>query len=430
MNNYLGLEVFDTQIDRDKILCQRESLKEGESKLWSEKEEFTGWVKLPLNYDKAEIEKIIKTSEKIQKQCDAFIIIGIGGSYMGARAAIEMLSANSNSRGANLPEIYFAGQNLSGNYHSELLQKLKDKDVCICVISKSGTTTEPCIAFEIFKEFLQKKYGKEKAAGRIYVITDKTEGILREEAVTEGYESFVVPKDIGGRYSVLSSVGLLPIAAAGIDIKEMLKGAADITAKLDEQETDSGKIVMENVWQYAAMRKILYDRGKLIEVFEYYEPKLRYFAEWLKQLFGESEGKDGKGIFPVNLEFTTDLHSMGQFLQEGNQIFFETVLNVTKPNTDLKVPESVSDLLKGKSINEVNQAAVNGVIAAHKDIGIPIIKVEIPKLTPYYFGQMVYFFETSCALSAYLMRVNPFNQPGVEEYKRRMNTCLHSGENL
>ena len=338
------------------------------------------------------------------------IVIGIGGSYLGAQAAISAL------RTETAPEIFFAGQNLSGTYHKELLEKIKGKELCLCVISKSGTTTESSVAFSILKDELYKKYGREEAAGRIYAITDAEKGILREETNREGYVSFVVPDDIGGRYSVLTAVGLLPIAAAGIDVEAMLKGAECAAIKSKEAKADAELL--------AATRISLLNRGKTIEVFEYYEPKLQFFAEWLKQLFGESEGKDGKGIFPAALQFSTDLHSMGQFLQDGNQIFFETVLNVLNPPGDLIVPDSAGELLAGKSMNAINQAALEGVVAAHEATGVPIIKLDIPELTPHCFGQMVYFFETTCALSGYLNGVNPFDQPGVESYKTEMRKIL------
>jgi glucose-6-phosphate isomerase len=404
----LSLNISDSLVTEDRIMDYQSRLNENQSRLESGKDEFTGWVKLPFEYDQEEINRIIKTAAKIQNQCDAFVVIGIGGSYLGARAAIEMLKSSNKC----IPDIYFAGQNISGTYHKELLEQIKDKDICLCVISKSGTTTETSIAFALLKECLIQKYGEEEAKQRIYAITDRKKGVLREEVKKEGYISFVVPDDIGGRYSVLTAVGLLPIAVAGIDIEAMLKGAA-----AEARNKTNGFL-------YAAIRNELFKRGKVIEIFEYYEPKLQYFGEWLKQLFGESEGKEGKGIFPATLQFSTDLHSMGQFLQEGNQIFFETVLNVIQPQKDLVVPEKVGGILAGKSMNQVNQAALKGVMAAHRSAGVPMIRIDIPSLTPYDFGQMVYFFERSCALSAYITGVNPFNQPGVENYKAEMRKML------
>lgn len=404
----LSLNISYSLVTEDRIMDYQSRLNENQSRLESGKDEFTGWVKLPFEYDQEEINRIIETAAKIQNQCDAFVVIGIGGSYLGARAAIEMLKSYNKC----IPDIYFAGQNISGTYHKELLEEIKDKDICLCVISKSGTTTETSIAFALLKECLIQKYGEEEAKQRIYAITDRKKGVLREEVKKEGYISFVIPDDIGGRYSVLTAVGLLPIAVAGIDIEAMLKGAAAEARN------------KRNGFLYAAIRNELFKRGKVIEIFEYYEPKLQYFGEWLKQLFGESEGKEGKGIFPATLQFSTDLHSMGQFLQEGNQIFFETVLNVIQPQKDLVVPERVGGILAGKSMNQVNQAALKGVMAAHRSAGVPMIRIDIPSLTPYDFGQMVYFFERSCALSAYITGVNPFNQPGVENYKAEMRKML------
>lgn len=383
-------------------------------KLWSGNEEYTGWVKLPLTYDKEEIERILNTADKIQEQCKLFIVIGIGGSYLGTRAVVHALAERAIP---GCPEIRFAGNNLSGTYHAALLDEMAHKDTCICVISKSGTTTEPSIAFAVLKEELIKKYGAEAANKRIYAITDGEKGVLREEADAEGYVTFVVPNDVGGRYSLLTPVGLLPIAVAGLDVKELLKGAEVMAGAPD---WDFGAS------DYAVIRHELLKEGKNIEIFEYYEPQLMYLAEWLKQLFGESEGKEGKGLFPASLQFTSDLHSMGQFLQEGNQIFFETIINVLHPDEDIIVPDSAGKMLAGKSMNQVNQAAVSGVMAAHEAVDISMIKIDIPELTPYYFGQLIYFFETTCAITAYLMGVNPFDQPGVEQYKDEMRKVLVS----
>ncbi len=412
MSGNLKLDLSRSLIEPQDVTDFEAGLETAKKRLWSGKEPFTGWVNLPFAYDKNELKDILETAGKIRKQCEVFIVIGIGGSYLGAQAAISALRPE----GAAAPEIYFAGQNLSGTYHKELLEKIRGKELCLCVISKSGTTTEPSVAFSILKDELYKKYGRKEAAGRIYAITDAEKGVLREETAREGYKSYVVPDDIGGRYSVLTAVGLLPIAVAGIDVEAMLKGA--------EEAASSSKTAKADAELLAAARISLLNRGKTIEVFEYYEPKLQFFAEWLKQLFGESEGKDGKGIFPAALQFSTDLHSMGQFLQDGNQIFFETVLNVLNPPGDLTVPESAGELLAGRSMNAINQAAVEGVIAAHQTAGVPIIKLDIPELTPRCFGQLVYFFETACALSGYLNGVNPFDQPGVESYKAEMGKAL------
>ena len=412
MKEALNLDLSRALVEAQEMTAWEKGLEDGKKRLWSGKEAFTGWVSLPFDYDRNELKDILTTAEKIKKQCEVFIIIGIGGSYLGAQAAISALKTGNE----DAPEIYFAGQNLSGTYHKELLEKIKGKELCLCVISKSGTTTESSVAFSILKDELYKKYGKEEAAKRIYAITDAEKGILREETKREGYVSFVVPDHIGGRYSVLTAVGLLPIAVAGIDVEEMLQGVESAAKAAKEDKSDTELL--------AAARISLLNRGKSIEVYEYYEPRLQFFAEWLKQLFGESEGKDGKGLFPAALQFSTDLHSMGQFLQDGNQIFFETVLNVVNPPEDLIVPESAGELLAGRSMNAINQAAVEGVIAAHEATGVPIIKIDIPELSPYYFGQMVYFFETTCALTGYLMGVNPFDQPGVESYKSEMRKVL------
>ncbi|MDR1572736.1 MAG: glucose-6-phosphate isomerase [Clostridiales Family XIII bacterium] len=380
--------------------------------LASGKEAFTGWIGLPQREESEETTRIAAAAARIKAQCDALVVIGIGGSYLGARAALDICGKYHAAQGA--PAILFAGLNISGAYHAELLDDLKDKEFCLCVISKSGTTTEPNIAFAILKDLLVGRYGKAEAAKRIYAITDPTGGTLRAETEAEGYESFVIPPDVGGRYSVLSPVGLLPMAAAGIDIGEVLAGARR-AAEDDLRELAA---------RLAAARKALLDGGKTVEIFEHYEPALFYFAEWLKQLCGESEGKNGTGLFPAALSFSTDLHSLGQFLQEGNQIFFETLLDVIEPARDLTVPAGADPLLAGKSMNAVNRAATEGVIAAHRAAGIPIARVGVPDLSPYSFGQLVYFFELTCAYTGRLMGVDPFDQPGVEQYKREMKRLL------
>ncbi len=412
MTQAIRLDLAQTDVDESTINKWNDSLKAGKERLWSGEEAFTGWVKLPFEYERQELLRILETAEKIRNQCEVFIVIGIGGSYLGAQAAITCCRVEDK----NGPEIYFAGQNISGTYHKELLNQIKDREICICVISKSGTTTESSVAFSILKDLLYQKYGREEAARRIYAITDAKKGVLRAETEREGYTSFVVPDDIGGRYSVLTAVGLLPIAVAGIDVKTMLAGAEEEAKQLKADFSDAEKL--------AATRVSLLKKGKPIEIYEYYEPRLQYFSEWMKQLFGESEGKNGTGIFPAALQFSTDLHSMGQFLQEGNQIFFETVINLENPPEDLIVPASAGELLAGRSMNGINQAAVEGVIAAHRAVGIPIIRIDITELTPFSFGQMVYFFETTCALSGYLMGVDPFDQPGVESYKSEMRRVL------
>ncbi|MBN7774031.1 glucose-6-phosphate isomerase [Clostridium aminobutyricum] len=420
----LKIDISRTGVTKEQLKNCAPKVEEAMEKLWSGQEEYTGWVKLPLQYGQDELEHLLNTAALIQTQCEILIVIGVGGSYLGTRAAVHALVGPDEIYGSGLspksyPEIKFAGNNISGTYHSQLLEDIRKKDVCLCVISKSGTTTETSIAFAILKAALIEKYGKEEAVKRIYAITDKAAGSLREEAEREGYESFEIPDDIGGRYSVLTSVGLLPMAAAGIDIKSMLAGAA---AMASSTEWDY------NGTDYAVARYELMKTGKQIEIVEYYEPQLDFFAEWLKQLFGESEGKEGKGLFPSSLHLTTDLHSMGQFLQEGNQIFFETILNVKKPARDLPIPNEAGGLFEGKSMNEVNRAALEAVLAAHEASGVPMVKIDIPEINAYYFGQLIYFFETSCSITAYLMGVNPFNQPGVERYKSEMKKMLQQSQ--
>jgi glucose-6-phosphate isomerase len=409
--NQVRIDLDASMLTYEELESMRSRLIAGQQRLESPEEGLTGWVRLPRKFDRQEVQRIKETAAVIRSKCDALVVIGIGGSYLGTRAAIEMLG----EKGAK-PAVYYAGQNISGTYHGELLAELADKDVCLCVISKSGTTMEPNIAFALLKNLLIGKYGKEEAAKRIYVVTNPKGGPFREEAEREGYESFAVPEDIGGRYSVLTPVGLLPISVAGIDIDAMLLGAAEMSDPLPFEADGAA--------QYAAARNRLFAMGKVIEVFESCEPRLLYFTEWLKQLFGESEGKQGKGIFPAALQLSTDLHSIGQFLQDGNQIFFETILNVNEPPRDLIIPQGVGKSLAGLSMNQVNRASVLGAMAAHRKAGIPMIRIDIPALTPYYFGQMVYFFERACALSGYLAGVNPFDQPGVEEYKAEMRRIL------
>ena len=390
--------------------------------------DFRGWIDLPVNYDKAELLKIKKAAKKINGDSDALIVIGIGGSYLGARAAIGMLShafpysiGNETRKG---PAIYYCGNNISSTYLTDLLEAVKDKDISVNVISKSGTTTEPALAFRIFRELLEKKYGVEEARKRIYATTDVKKGALKVLADKEGYETFVVPDDVGGRYSVLTAVGLLPIAAAGIDIDSIMKGAAD--AREVYSETD---ITKNDCYQYAAARNALSRKGKTIEIMVNFEPSLHYFGEWLKQLFGESEGKDGKGIFPAAADFSTDLHSMGQYIQEGQRDMFETFINVEKPKKEITIGTDAENLdglnfLSGKTVDFVNKQAFKGTVLAHNAGGVPVIILNVPEITPYYFGQLVYFFEKACSISGYLLGVNPFNQPGVEAYKKNMFALL------
>ena len=383
--------------------------------------DFRGWLDLPVDYDKDEFARIKKAAKKIQNDSEVLVCIGIGGSYLGAQAAIEFLNSNFYGKEkTDMPTVVFCGNSLSGSYLYDLIEWVGDKDFSINVISKSGTTTEPSVAFRIFKDKLIKKYGKEEAAKRIYATTDRQKGALKTEADAEGYEEFVVPDDIGGRYSVLTAVGLLPIAAAGADIDALMKGAAD--ARADYTDTDVHK---NSPYQYAALRNILYRKGYTTEIVENYEPNLRMFGEWCKQLMGESEGKDNKGIWPSSANFTTDLHSLGQYIQEGLRNLFETVIRVEKPRHDVKIPGDEKNLdqlnfLEGKSLNYVNDRAYEGVVLAHTDGGVPVMTVNIPDQTEHTLGYMIYFFELAIAISGYLNGINPFNQPGVEEYKRNM----------
>lgn len=388
--------------------------------------DFRGWLDLPVDYDKDEFARIKKAAKKIQNDSDVLICIGIGGSYLGAQAAIEFLNSNFYGKAdSDMPTVVFCGNSLSGSYLYDLIEWVGDKDFSINVISKSGTTTEPSVAFRIFKDKLIKKYGKEEAAKRIYATTDRQKGALKTEADAEGYEEFVVPDDIGGRYSVLTAVGLLPIAAAGADIDELMKGAAD--ARADYTDTDLSKATP---YQYAALRNILYRKGYTTEIVENYEPSLRMFGEWCKQLMGESEGKDNKGIWPSSANFTTDLHSLGQYIQEGLRNLFETVIRVENPRHDVKIPGDEKNLdqlnfLEGKSLNYVNDRAYEGVVLAHTDGGVPVMTVNIPDQSEHTLGYMIYFFELAIAISGYLNGINPFNQPGVEEYKRNMFGLLN-----
>jgi len=390
--------------------------------------DFLGWIDLPVNYDKDEFARIKKSAEKIKSDSEVLIVIGIGGSYLGARAAIEMLTNNFHNALDNdkrkAPKIFYVGNNISSTYMTELLQAIEGKDISLNIISKSGTTTEPAIAFRILRTYLEKKYGVEEARKRIYATTDKAKGALKTLADAEGYESFAVPDDIGGRFSVLTAVGLLPIAAAGVDIDEMMKGAADA------REVYSKPSLKDNeAYQYAAVRNALYDKGKVIEVLVNYEPSLHFFNEWWKQLFGESEGKDNKGLFPAAVDFTTDLHSMGQYIQEGRRTLFETVISVEKAKYEINIEAAENDMdglnfLAGKTMDFVNKKAFEGTILAHNDGGVPNMVLNVPELSPYYFGYMVYFFEKACGISGYLLGVNPFNQPGVEAYKKNMFALL------
>lgn len=390
--------------------------------------DFLGWIDLPENYDRDEFDRIKKAAAKIQSDSEVLLVIGIGGSYLGARAAIEFLRHsfyNTVSKEIRkTPEIYFVGNSISSTYIKHLMDVIGDRDFSINMISKSGTTTEPAIAFRVFKEMMEKKYGKEEAAKRIYATTDKARGSLKNLATEEGYESFVVPDDVGGRFSVLTAVGLLPIAVSGADIDKLMEGAqAGRKAALEAsfEENDALK--------YAALRNILLRKGKCIEILANYEPSVHYVSEWWKQLYGESEGKDQKGIFPASVDLTTDLHSMGQFIQDGSRNMFETVINIETSREEIILKEEAVDLdglnyLAGKSVDFVNKSAMNGTILAHTDGQVPNLMVKVPEVSEFYLGQLFYFFEFACGVSGYLLGVNPFNQPGVESYKKNMFALL------
>ena len=390
--------------------------------------DFLGWIDLPVDYDKEEFSRIEKAAEKIKKDSDVLIVIGIGGSYLGARAAIEFLRHgfyNSVSKEIRkTPEIYYCGNSLSGTYLKQLIEVVGDRDFSVNIISKSGTTTEPAVAFRIFKEMLENKYGKEEAAKRIYATTDKAKGALKNLATEEGYETFVVPDDVGGRFSVLTAVGLLPIAVSGADITKLMEGAADM------RQTCLNKDFAENdSLKYAAIRNILLRKGKSVEILCNYEPSLHYVSEWWKQLFGESEGKDQKGLFPASVDLTTDLHSMGQFIQDGSRIMFETVMELENPSLDVTINEEPVDLdglnyLSGKTLDFINKSAMKGTQLAHTDGNVPNLSVKLPKQDEFSLGQLFYFFEFACGVSGYILGVNPFNQPGVESYKANMFALL------
>lgn len=390
--------------------------------------DFLGWIDLPEDYDKEEFARIQKAAEKIQSDSEVLVVIGIGGSYLGARAAIEFLRHcfyNSvDKKVRKTPEIYYAGNSISGTYLSQLIETIGDRDFSVNVISKSGTTTEPAIAFRIFKEMLENKYGKEEAARRIYATTDRAKGALKGLATEEGYETFVVPDDVGGRFSVLTAVGLLPIAASGADIEKLMEGARSMRKLCLETEVEKNDAI-----QYALIRNILHAKGKSVEVLANYEPIFHYVGEWWKQLYGESEGKDQKGIFPAAVDLTTDLHSMGQFIQDGSRIMFETVMELENPALDITVKEEEKDLdglnyLAGKTMDFINKSAMRGTQLAHTDGNVPNLVIRIPEQSEFSLGELFYFFEYACGISGYLLGVNPFNQPGVESYKKNMFALL------
>ena len=389
--------------------------------------DFLGWINLPTDYDKEEFDRIKKAAEKIKSDSDVLVVVGIGGSYLGARAAIELLSHTFYNKLSKeerkAPEVYFAGNSISGTYLAHLIQVIGDRDFSVNVISKSGTTTEPAIAFRIFKEMLEKKYGVEEARKRIYATTDAAKGALKKLSTEEGYETFTIPDNVGGRFSVLTPVGLLPVAAAGISIDDLMAGAREA------QNDYKAEFKNNDCYKYAAVRNLLLRDGKAIELLINYEPKVHFVAEWWKQLFGESEGKDGKGLFPASVDLSTDLHSMGQYIQDGQRILFETLIDVVSPDADVVIPFDEADLdglnyIAGKGMNFVNQKAMEGTQLAHVDGGVPNIRIAVPKMDAFNLGYLFYFFEKACGVSGYLLDVNPFNQPGVEAYKKNMFALL------
>jgi glucose-6-phosphate isomerase len=418
-NNFISES--EIQQMQDKLISAQKALLEKTG----EGNDFLGWVHLTSTIDEALITKIISCAEKIRKQSKVLVVIGIGGSYLGARAMIDALSHQFSGLLQKELTIVYAGNNLSEDYHADLLDLLDEKDYSVVVISKSGTTTEPAVAFRILKKHLEEKYGKEKTKGRIIAITDHSKGALKKVSLNEGYETFSIPDDVGGRYSVLTPVGLLPMAAAGIDILKMMDGA-----KAMEKICCSETAIKENpAMLYAAIRNVLYTKGKSVEILSNFQPCLQYFSEWWKQLYGESEGKKNKGIFPAAVSFTTDLHSMGQYIQEGQRNIFETIISVEQSKRKLQIPSDEGNLdglnfIAGKNIQYVNQKAETGTIIAHNDGGVPIIKISVPIIDEKSLGELIYFFEFACGLSGYLLGVNPFDQPGVEAYKNNMFALL------
>lgn len=424
----IKLDISNTKVPMEDIMEYKQKVENIHKTLHekaNDEKEFLGWLELPTNYDKKEFTRIKKAAEKIKSNSDIFLCIGIGGSYLGARAVIESLTHTFYSYGKrDTPQILYAGNNLSPNYINDLIDVIGDRDISINVISKSGTTTEPAIAFRIFREYLENKYGMEEARERIYCTTDSEKGALKKLAIEEGYECFVIPDNVGGRYSVLTAVGLLPIAVAGINIDELMLGA-----KIAQDKYVDNNLKYNECYQYAVIRNILYKNKKDIEILVNYEPKLHYFTEWWKQLYGESEGKDLKGIFPAGVDFTTDLHSMGQYIQEGRRNLFETVINIVQSNSDIVIKSDEDNLdgmnfVAGKTLDFVNKKAMEGTIEAHVSGGVPNIIINMEKLDTQAIGHLIYFFELACAMSGRILEVNPFNQPGVEEYKKNMFRLL------
>lgn len=427
----IKLNLKNTGISQKSIMEYKEQVENIHKELHkkaNDEKDFVGWLELPTNYDKKEFSRIKKAAKKIKKESDILVVIGIGGSYLGARAVIESLTSSFynmlTEKQRKYPQILYVGNNLSPNYINELIEYIGDKDFSVNVISKSGTTTEPAIAFRIFREILENKYGIEEARSRIYVTTDKERGALKTLADNEGYEKFVIPDNVGGRYSVLTAVGLLPIATAGIDIEKLMQGARNAQERYDDPN-----LKYNECYKYAVTRNILYKLYKNTEILVNYEPKMHYFTEWWKQLYGESEGKDQKGIFPAGVDFTTDLHSMGQYIQEGRRNLFETVISIEKPKSDITINSDEDNLdglnyLSGKTLDYVNKKAMEGTVKAHVSGDVPNIMINIENLDEENIGELIYFFEKACAMSGMILGVNPFNQPGVEEYKKNMFKLL------
>ena len=427
----IKLNLKNTGISQKAIMEYKEQVENIHKELHkkaNDEKDFVGWLELPTNYDKKEFSRIKKAAKKIKKESDILVVIGIGGSYLGARAVIESLTSSFNNmlteKQRKYPQILYVGNNLSPNYINELIEYIGDKDFSVNVISKSGTTTEPAIAFRIFREILENKYGIEEARSRIYVTTDKERGALKTLADNEGYEKFVIPDNVGGRYSVLTAVGLLPIATAGIDIEKLMQGAQNAQERYDDPN-----LKYNECYKYAVTRNILYKLYKNTEILVNYEPKMHYFTEWWKQLYGESEGKDQKGIFPAGVDFTTDLHSMGQYIQEGRRNLFETVISIENPKSDITINSDEDNLdglnyLSGKTLDYVNKKAMEGTVKAHVSGDVPNIMIDIENLDEENIGELIYFFEKACAMSGMILGVNPFNQPGVEEYKKNMFKLL------
>ena len=427
----ISLNIKNTGVTQKSIMeykAQVENIHKDLHRRASNENDFVGWLDLPTDYDKEEFKRIKKAAKKIKKESDILVVIGIGGSYLGARAVIEALTGSFDnylpSKKRKNPQVLYVGNNLSSNYINELIDYIGDKDFSVNVISKSGTTTEPAIAFRIFREILENKYGIDEARSRIYATTDKEKGALKTLAEKEGYEQFVVPDNVGGRYSVLTAVGLLPIAVAGIDIDKLMEGA-----RIAQKRYDDPNLKYNECYQYAVVRNVLYKLYKNTEILTNYEPKMHYFTEWWKQLFGESEGKEQKGILPIGVDNTTDLHSMGQYIQEGRRCLFETVISIENPNSDITINSDDDNLdglnyLTGKTLDYVNKKAMEGTIKAHVTGDVPNIKITMDKLDENNLGQLIYFFEKACAMSGCILGVNPFNQPGVEEYKKNMFKLL------